>query len=188
MYMTDDHSPEQLDSFMAQALELASQGATLGEVPVGAIIVYKNQIIGRGFNAPISQYDPSAHAEIQALRDAAQHLENYRLVDCDLYVTLEPCVMCAGAIMHARIRHLFYGANDPKTGACGSITNLFLEQRLNHHTKVTGGIQAAQCGKLLSDFFADRRRLHKAEKNRLNEQCMPVPEMLLDQSRSITKT
>lgn len=169
--MTDDYTAEQIDSFMAQALELASRGAIRGEVPVGAIVVYKNQIIGRGFNAPISQNDPSAHAEIQAMRDAAQHLGNYRLVDCDLFVTLEPCVMCAGAIMHARIRHLFYGANDPKTGACGSITNLFLEQRLNHHTEVTGGIQAAQCGKMLSSFFADRRRQHRAEKNKWAEQC-----------------
>jgi tRNA(adenine34) deaminase len=160
--MTYDHTPEQIDLFMAHALDLAKQGAALGEVPVGAIVVYQNQIIGRGFNAPISLRDPSAHAEIQAMRSAAQHLDNYRLVDCELFVTLEPCVMCAGAIMHARIKHLFYGANDPKTGSCGSITNLFMEHRLNHHTKVTGGIQAAQCGKLLSDFFADRRQ-HKAE-------------------------
>ncbi|MFA7318683.1 MAG: tRNA adenosine(34) deaminase TadA [Sulfuricella sp.] len=163
--MTYDHTPEQIDLFMAHALDLAKQGAALGEVPVGAIAVYQNQIIGRGFNAPISLRDPSAHAEIQAIRDAAQHLDNYRLVDCKLFVTLEPCVMCAGAIMHARIRHLFYGASDPKTGSCGSITNLFMEQRLNHHTKVTGGVQAAQCGKLLSDFFAGRRQ-HKAEKNK----------------------
>lgn len=164
--MTLDYTPDQIDFFMAQALELASRGAVLGEVPVGAIIVYKNNIIGRGFNAPISQNDPSAHAEIQAMRNAAQHLGNYRLVDCDLFVSLEPCVMCAGAIMHARIRHLFYGANDPKTGACGSITNLFLEQRLNHHTEISGGILAEQCGKMLSSFFADRRRQHRAEKNK----------------------
>lgn len=162
--MENDHSEGQVDLFMSQAIELASLGGMLGEVPVGAIIVYKNQIIGRGFNTPISQHDPSAHAEIQAIRDAAKHLGNYRLVDCDLYVTLEPCVMCAGAIMHARIGHLFYGASDPKTGACGSVIDLFLEQRLNHHTKVTGGIQAAQCGKILSDFFANRRKQHKAEK------------------------
>ncbi|PWB60107.1 MAG: tRNA adenosine(34) deaminase TadA [Nitrosomonadales bacterium] len=169
--MTVDYTPEQIDSFMAQALELADRGAILGEVPVGAIVVYRNQIIGRGFNAPISQNDPSAHAEIQAMRDAAKHLGNYRLVGCDLFVTLEPCVMCAGAIMHARIRHLFYGANDPKTGACGSITNLFLEQRLNHHTEVTGGIQAEQCGKMLSGFFTSRRTQHRAEKNKWAVQC-----------------
>lgn len=164
--MTLDYTPDQIDFFMAQALELASRGAALGEVPVGAIVVYKNNIIGRGFNAPISQNDPSAHAEIQAMRNAAQHLGNYRLVDCDLFVSLEPCVMCAGAIMHARIRHLFYGANDPKTGACGSITNLFLEQRLNHHTEVSGGILAEQCGKMLSSFFAERRKQHRAEKTK----------------------
>ena len=151
--MTYDHTPEQIDLYMTHALDLAMQGATLGEVPVGAIVVYQNQIIGRGFNAPISLHDPSAHAEIQAMRNAAQFLDNYRLVDCDLFVTLEPCVMCAGAIMHARIRHLFYGANDPKTGACGSITNLFLEQRLNHHTEVTGDIRAEQCGKIAFGFF-----------------------------------
>ena len=162
--MTEDPSPQHTDFFMAQAIELACQGAALGEVPVGAVVVHENQIIGRGFNAPISQHDPSAHAEIQAMRDAAQYLGNYRLVGCDLYVTLEPCVMCAGAIMHARIGHLFYGASDPKTGACGSVTNLFQEHRLNHHTKVTGGIQSEQCGKLLSVFFAERRRQHKAEK------------------------
>lgn len=164
--MTDAYISQQIDSFMNQALELASQGGALGEVPVGAIVVYKNQIIGRGFNAPISQHDPSAHAEIQAMRAAAQHLCNYRLVDCDLFVTLEPCIMCAGAIMHARIRHLFYGATDPKTGACGSITNPFLEQRLNHHTELTGGIQAEQCGKMLSDFFATRRREHRRAKEK----------------------
>lgn len=155
--MTYDHTPEQIDLFMTHALDLAMQGAALGEVPVGAVVVYQKQIIGRGFNAPISLRDPSAHAEIQAMRNAAQHLENYRLVDCELFVTLEPCVMCAGAIMHARIKHLFYGASDPKTGSCGSITNLFLEQRLNHHTDVSGGIRAEQCGKILSDFFAERR-------------------------------
>lgn len=171
--MANDRTPEQINSFMAQALELASRGALLGEVPIGAIVVHENQVVGRGFNAPISQHDPSAHAEIQAMRDAAQKLGNYRLVDCDLYVTLEPCVMCAGAIMHARIRHLFYGANDPKTGACGSITNLFLEQRLNHHTEVTGGIQAEQCGKMLSDFFAERRKQQKAAKEKRPEQCEP---------------
>lgn len=143
---------------MKEALELARQAGSLGEVPVGAVVVFQNRIIGRGFNAPISRHDPSAHAEIQAMRDAAQHLGNYRLVDCDLYVTLEPCVMCAGAIMHARIARLFYGASDPKTGACGSIVNLFQEKRINHHASVTGGVLAIECGEVLSDFFAERRR------------------------------
>ena len=138
----------------------------MGEVPVGAIVVYQDEIIGRGFNAPISSHDPSAHAEIQAIRDAAQRLGNYRLVDCDLYVTLEPCAMCAGAIMHARVARLLYGASDPKTGACGSIINLFQEKRLNHHTEVTGGILAEKCGGMLSDFFAERRRQLKLEREK----------------------
>ena len=143
--------------FMRAALDLASQAQAAGEVPVGAVVVLKGEIIGRGFNAPISRHDPSAHAEMLALRDAAQHLENYRLVDCELYVTLEPCLMCAGAIMHARIARLVYGANDPKTGACGSVVNAFAEKRLNHHTTVADGVLAEECGAMLSDFFAARR-------------------------------
>lgn len=156
--MTDETVSEDAILMMKEALELARQAGALGEVPVGAVVVFQNRIIGRGFNAPISQHDPSAHAEIQAMRDAAQHLGNYRLVDCDLYVTLEPCVMCAGAIMHARIARLFYGASDPKTGACGSIVNLFQEKRINHHASVTGGVLAIECGEVLTDFFAERRR------------------------------
>jgi tRNA(adenine34) deaminase len=112
---------------MRAALDLARQAAIAGEVPVGAVVVKDGEIIGRGFNAPISRRDPSAHAEMLALRDAAQRLENYRLVDCDLYVTLEPCLMCAGAIMHARIARVVYGASDPKTGACGSVLDAFGE-------------------------------------------------------------
>jgi tRNA(adenine34) deaminase len=115
-------------------------------------------VIGRGWNAPISTHDPTAHAEIRAMRDAAAQLANYRLVGCDLYVTLEPCVMCAGAMMHARIRRVVFGAADPKTGACGSVVDLFAEQRLNHHAGVTGGVLASDCGALLSGFFAARRR------------------------------
>jgi len=164
--MTNEIIQEKTVFFMATALELAQRGSALGEVPVGAIVVYQDQIIGRGFNAPISRQDPSAHAEIQAMRDAAQRLGNYRLVDCDLYVTLEPCAMCAGAIMHARIRRLFYGASDPKTGACGSIINLFEEKRLNHHTEVIGGVLAAKCGSMLSDFFAERRRQLKLDRKK----------------------
>ncbi|MDP2783755.1 MAG: tRNA adenosine(34) deaminase TadA [Sulfurimicrobium sp.] len=164
--MTNEITQAKTDFFMATALELAQQGGALGEVPVGAIVVFQDQIIGRGFNAPISRQDPSAHAEIQAIRDAAQRLGNYRLVDCDLYVTLEPCVMCAGAIMHARIERLFYGASDPKTGACGSIINLFQEKRLNHHTEVIGGVLAEKCGSVLSDFFAERRRQLKLDRKK----------------------
>ncbi len=151
--MTDIHA-----QFMQVALDLAKQAAINGEVPVGAIVVSNGEIIGRGSNAPISLSDPSAHAEIQALRDAAKSLNNYRLIDCTLYVTLEPCVMCTGAIQHARIAKLVYGASDPKTGACGSIVNLMAEDKLNHHTEVLGGVLAKDCGALLSTFFKERRK------------------------------
>jgi tRNA(adenine34) deaminase len=143
--------------FMQAALELAGQAAAAGEVPVGAVVVHDGRIIGRGYNQPIGRFDPSAHAEIMAMRDAGRALGNYRLADCDLYVTLEPCVMCAGAIMHARIRRVFYGARDPKTGACGSVMDLFAESRLNHHATVTGAVMADQAVTLLQDFFAQRR-------------------------------
>ena len=142
---------------MQIALELAIQAAAVGEVPVGALVVKDGVIIGRGYNAPISLHDPSAHAEIRAMRDAAQTLGNYRLVGCTLYVTLEPCAMCCGAIQHARIARLVYGASDPKTGACGSVINLMAEPHLNHHTEVSGGLMAEECGALLSQFFASRR-------------------------------
>lgn len=142
---------------MRAALELAQQGLEAGEVPVGAVVVKDGEIVGRGFNAPISRHDPTAHAEIMALRDAAARLGNYRLVGCELYVTLEPCAMCSGAIMHARIARVVFGARDPKTGACGSVTDLFADRRLNHHTEVTGGMMAEECGALLSRFFAARR-------------------------------
>ncbi len=151
--MTDIHA-----QFMQVALDLAKQAAINGEVPVGAIVVSNGEIIGRGSNAPISLSDPSAHAEIQALRDAAKSLNNYRLIDCTLYVTLEPCVMCTGAIQHARIAKLVYGASDPKTGACGSVVNLMAEDKLNHHTEVLGGVMAKDCGALLSTFFKERRK------------------------------
>lgn len=151
--MTDIHA-----QFMQVALDLAKQAAINGEVPVGAVVVNNGEIIGRGSNAPISLSDPSAHAEIQALRDAAKTLNNYRLIDCTLYVTLEPCVMCTGAIQHARIAKLVYGASDPKTGACGSVVNLMAENKLNHHTEVFGGVMAKECGNLLSAFFKERRK------------------------------
>lgn len=149
-------------AFMQQALELASLAAKNGEVPVGAIVVKDGEIIGRGSNAPISLQDPTAHAEIQALRQAAMYLGNYRLIDCTLYVTLEPCAMCAGAIQHARFKKLVYGARDPKTGACGSVIDLMGEAKLNHHTEVIGGVLAEQCGVLLTDFFK-LRRLNKTQ-------------------------
>lgn len=148
-------------AYMEEALRLAHQAWTLGEVPVGAVVVHAGQIVGRGYNAPISRHDPTGHAEIMALRDAARNLQNYRLPGCELYVTLEPCAMCAGAIMHARIARVVYGARDPKTGVCGSAIDLFAEQKLNHHTEVVGGVMADQCGALLSGFFEQRRRMQK---------------------------
>lgn len=145
------------EGFMAEALRLAREAGAMGEVPVGAVVVKDGEIIGRGFNAPISSQDPTAHAEIVALRDAARLMGNYRLPGCELYVTLEPCVMCCGAIIHARIARVVFGARDPKTGACGSVVNLFDEPRLNFHATVKGGVLAAECGALLTDFFAARR-------------------------------
>lgn len=149
--------------YMRHALELADQSQAAGEVPVGAVVVKDGEIVGRGFNAPILRHDPSAHAEIMALRDAAQRLGNYRLVGCNLFVTLEPCLMCAGAIMHARIARVVYGASDPKTGACGSVLDAFAERRLNHHTEVMGSVLAEECGAMLSNFFAMRRTQQKAQ-------------------------
>lgn len=143
--------------FMQHAINLANQAALNGEVPVGAIVVKNGEIIGRGSNAPISSSDPSAHAEMLAIRDAAKTLGNYRLVDCTLYVTLEPCAMCAGVIQHARLSQLVYGASDPKTGACGSVINLMAEAKLNHHTEVVGGVMLEECGSLLTTFFKQRR-------------------------------
>jgi tRNA(adenine34) deaminase len=143
--------------WMGEALVLARAAEIRGEVPVGAVAVCKGRIVGRGGNTPIAASDPTAHAEIAALREAASALGNYRLPDCDLYVTLEPCAMCAGAILHARLRRLVFGARDPKTGACGSVIDLFAERRLNHHTRVASGVLAAECGALLSAFFAARR-------------------------------
>lgn len=145
------------EDFMRMAMALAAEAASLGEVPVGALVVKDGVVIGTGRNAPISLSDPTAHAEIQAIRAAAQHLGNYRLVDCTLYVTLEPCAMCSGAIQHARLARLVYGASDPKTGCCGSVVNLMTEQKLNHHCELTSGVLAVECGAALSDFFRQRR-------------------------------
>ncbi|MBS4098954.1 MAG: tRNA adenosine(34) deaminase TadA [Sulfuricella sp.] len=145
------------EDYMREALLLGRQAWAVGEVPVGAVVVKEGAIVGRGFNVPISSSDPTAHAEIRALRDAAANLGNYRLPGCTLYVTIEPCVMCAGAIMHARIARVVYGAADAKTGACGSVVDLFAEERLNHHAEVTAGVMAAECGGMMSEFFAERR-------------------------------
>ena len=146
------------ETFMREALALAREAASAGEVPVGAVVVKDGAVVGRGYNRPISARDPTAHAEVIALRSAAERLGNYRLADCSLYVTLEPCAMCAGAIMHARIGRVIYGATDPKSGACGSVVNLFAENRLNHHATVTGGVLTEEAARLLQDFFVARRQ------------------------------
>lgn len=149
---------------MQLAIALAKQAGEHGEVPVGAIVVKQGEIIGRGFNQPIASHDPTAHAEIMAIRDAAKFLGNYRLVDCELFVTLEPCVMCMGAIFHARIARVIYGAPDPKTGACGSVINLAGVEKLNHHAQISNNICSEECGKILSDFFKQRRISKKTDK------------------------
>jgi tRNA(adenine34) deaminase len=151
------------EGYMLEALAEARKAREKGEVPVGAIIVKDRQIVGRGFNHPISGQDPSAHAEIMALRDAAKSIGNYRLVDCTLYVTVEPCAMCAGAIFHARVKRVVYGAMEYKTGAAGSVVNLFAEPKLNFHAEIEGGVLAEECGKLVSDFFVQRRLQSKLE-------------------------
>ena len=143
--------------FMEDALALAEESARAGEVPVGAVVVKDGAIIGRGRNQPVASSDPTAHAEIEALRDAARNLSNYRLGGCTLYVTLEPCPMCAGAILHARLARVVYAARDPKTGACGSVVDLFLEPRLNHQTLVRSGVAADAARALLEGFFSERR-------------------------------
>ena len=147
---------------MREALSQAVAAGCLGEVPVGAVVVREGVIVGRGFNSPIGDSDPTAHAEVAALRDAARNLGNYRLPGCELFVTLEPCAMCAGAIMHSRIARVIYGARDPKTGVHASVLDLFAVDQLNHHTEIVGGVLADECGQLLSRFFAERRKAAKA--------------------------
>ena len=145
------------ERFMQLALEQARLAWAEGEVPVGAVVVKDGEVIAAGYNQPIGRHDPTAHAEIVALRAAAEKLGNYRLPGCELYVTLEPCIMCSGAMMHARLARVVYAAVDPKTGACGSVVNLFDEDRLNHHTEVAGGVMADEASSLLKAFFAERR-------------------------------
>ena len=143
--------------FMQQALNQAKLAAIAGEVPVGAVLVRDGQVISTGFNQPISNNDPSAHAEMMAIRAAAHDQSNYRLPGTTLYVTLEPCTMCAGAILHARVDRVVFGATDPKTGAAGSVLNVFLQKRINHQSHVEGGIMGDECGLILRDFFKERR-------------------------------
>ncbi len=144
-------------TFMLAALEQARNAQLIGEVPVGAVVVRDGQIIGTGFNQPIGSHDPTSHAEIIALRQAALGSRNYRLPDCDLYVTLEPCAMCVGAMLHARLRRVVFGAFDRKTGAGGSVLNLFNEGAINHHTEAVGGVMAAESVTVLRAFFEERR-------------------------------
>lgn len=146
---------------MQQALLLAEQGAALGEVPVGAVLVREGEIIGRGFNCPISTYDPSAHAEMVAIRDAAMRLQNYRLPGSTLYVTLEPCSMCSGLIVHSRVARVVFGATEPKAGVVVSRGAFFTQDFLNHRVQVEGGVLAQQCSERLSDFFKARREAKK---------------------------
>ncbi|MCE3608162.1 tRNA adenosine(34) deaminase TadA [Massilia sp. P8910] len=149
-------------AFMQLALEQAQHAWSLGEVPVGAVVVRDGEVVATGFNQPIGRHDPTAHAEIVALRAAAEKLGNYRLPGCELYVTLEPCAMCSGAMMHARLARVVFGAPDPKTGACGSVLNLFGQEQLNHHTELVGGVMADEASAMLRAFFAERRQAAQA--------------------------
>lgn len=156
--MTEVRDSAQDARYMQLALEQARHAWDLGEVPVGAVVVKDGEVIAVGYNQPIGRHDPTAHAEVMALRAAAEKLGNYRLPGCELYVTLEPCVMCSGAMLHARLARVVYGAGDPKTGACGSVLNLFEQPALNHQTAIVGGVLADECGAFLKRFFVERRR------------------------------
>jgi tRNA(adenine34) deaminase len=164
----DDHA-------MRIALDQANNALLVGEVPVGAVVMRAGQIIATGYNRPITEHDPTAHAEIVALRHAAHLLGNYRLPECELFVTLEPCAMCAMAMMHARLKRVVYGASDPKTGAAGSVIDLFAQTRLNHHTTVQGGVLAVESGKVLRDFFAERRELYRQRRGVDSIDSAPIP-------------
>jgi len=160
---------------MRIALDQAHNAWLVGEVPVGAVIMRAGQVIATGYNRPITEHDPTAHAEIVALRHAATLLGNYRLPECELYVTLEPCAMCAMALMHARLKRVVFGALDPKTGAAGSIVDLFAETRLNHHTQVEGGVLAEECGQVLRDFFVERREQYRQRRAGPGGDDEPIP-------------
>ena len=160
--MDDIQEQNALDTFwMQHALELAHRAESEGEVPVGAIVVYEDQVIGEGWNRPIIDNDPTAHAEIMALRAAAKKLNNYRLLDTTLYVTLEPCIMCTGAIIHSRVKRVVYGATDPKAGAAQSAFTILGTDCLNHKVNVEKGILASECSQILTDFFKNKRKQKK---------------------------
>lgn len=169
---------------MRIALDQAHNAWLVGEVPVGAVIMRAGQVIATGYNRPITEHDPTAHAEIVALRHAATLLGNYRLPECEIYVTLEPCAMCAMALMHARFKRVVFGAADPKTGAAGSVVDLFGEARLNHHTEIVGGVLADDCGKVLRDFFAERREQFRNRRSTATSPA-PLPEVMLDEDEPI---
>ncbi len=166
---------ETQDWGMRLALDQAHNALLVGEVPVGAVILREGKLIATGYNRPITTHDPTAHAEIVALRHAATLLGNYRLPGCELYVTLEPCAMCAMALMHARLARVVFGAADPKTGAAGSVLNLFDEPQLNHHTQLTGGVMADACSALLREFFAERRQHHRQQHRQQHRQLQQQP-------------
>lgn len=184
---------------MRIAMDQAQNAWLVGEVPVGAVIMREGQVIATGYNRPITTHDPTAHAEIIALRHAALLLENYRLPECELYVTLEPCAMCAMALMHSRFKRVVFGAFDPKTGSAGSVVNLFDHPQLNHHTAIVGGVMGDECGRMLQQFFKERRAQQKAERqaeleaqqlemNRASHSdisllSVPVPEVVDDDER-----
>jgi len=162
------------DYAMRIALDQAQNARLVGEVPVGAVIMRAGQVIATGYNRPITENDPTAHAEIVALRHAATLLGNYRLPECELYVTLEPCAMCAMALLHARLKRVVFGAVDPKTGAAGSVIDLFAQPQLNHHTERVSGVLADECAQVLRDFFAERRELYR-QRRALADGEEPIP-------------
>jgi tRNA(adenine34) deaminase len=164
------------ERFMREALAQAQLALAAGEVPVGAVVVHGDTIVGRGHNAPVSAHDPTAHAEIRAVRQAAQSLGNYRLDGCELYVTLEPCAMCSSAMLHARLARVVYAAADTKTGAAGSVMDLFAQSRLNHQTTVTAGVLAAECASLLTTFFRERRQEARMNAQPLRDDAVRTPE------------
>jgi tRNA(adenine34) deaminase len=168
------------ERFMALALEQARLAGEAGEVPVGAVVVRDGRVVGTGRNSPIGQHDPTAHAEVNALRDAARALGNYRLDGCELYVTLEPCAMCSGAMLHARVGRVVYGARDPKTGAAGSVVDLFAAGAINHQTSVAGGIAEPECAALLNDFFVRRREESRATASPLRDDAVRTPDSRFD--------